>query len=84
MVKNHLDYEEVYQEYLMYADFMRPFVTDTSLLLNQAAEAEDKILFEGAQGSLLCLDHGTYPYVTSSSPTAASVPLNTGLSSMAH
>lgn len=74
-----LDYEEIYQEYQIYADFMRPFVTDTSLLLNQAAEAEDKILFEGAQGSLLCLDHGTYPYVTSSSPTAASVPLNTGL-----
>lgn len=74
-----LDYEEIYQEYQIYADFMRPFVTDTSLLLNQATEAEDKILFEGAQGSLLCLDHGTYPYVTSSSPTAASVPLNTGL-----
>ena len=40
------------------------------------------VLFEGAQGALLCLDHGTYPYVTSSSPTAASVPLNTGISPM--
>src|SRR5690606_24214570 len=62
----------------VYADKMKPYVTDTSYLLNELV-AGHKILFEGAQGVMLCLDHGTYPYVTSSSPTAASVPLNTGL-----
>ncbi len=71
--------EEVYEEYLKYASVMAPYVKDTSVLLNQAIDDNKKILFEGAQGVLLCLDHGTYPYVTSSSPTAASVPLNTGI-----
>jgi adenylosuccinate synthase len=58
---------------------MKPYVKDTSVHLNQLIEQDKKILFEGAQGVLLCLDHGTYPYVTSSSPTASSVPLNTGI-----
>ena len=58
---------------------MAPYVTDTSYYLNQAIDSNKKILFEGAQGVMLCLDHGTYPYVTSSSPTASSVPLNTGI-----
>ena len=58
---------------------MRPYVKDTSYLLNQYIDEDKKILFEGAQGVMLCLDHGTYPYVTSSSPTAASVPVNTGI-----
>ena len=54
-------------------------IADTSLFLNQALEEGKKILFEGAQGTMLCLDHGTYPYVTSSSPTAASIPLGVGM-----
>lgn len=74
-----LSYQEVLKEYQAYADQMRPFVKDTSVYLNEAIEEDKLILFEGAQGVLLCLDHGTYPYVTSSSPTAASVPLNTGI-----
>jgi adenylosuccinate synthase len=74
-----LDFETVYNDYLNYAKVMKPFVKDTSIVLNQAIEDNKKILFEGAQGVLLCLDHGTYPYVTSSSPTASSVPLNTGI-----
>lgn len=71
--------EDVYGEYLQYAKIMAPYVKDTSVLLNEAIEADKNILFEGAQGVLLCLDHGTYPYVTSSSPTASSVPLNAGI-----
>lgn len=74
-----LSFEEIYQEYLPYAKHMAPFVCDTSVVLNQYIEEDKKILFEGAQGVLLCIDHGTYPYVTSSSPTASSVPQNTGI-----
>lgn len=74
-----LDFDSIYNEYSKYAKVMAPYVTDTSLYLNQAILADQKILFEGAQGVLLCLDHGTYPFVTSSSPTASSVPLNTGI-----
>jgi len=79
MGKGSLDFNTLYETYKGYADLMRPYVTDTSYALNQFVEEDKKILFEGAQGVMLCLDHGTYPYVTSSSPTASSVPLNTGL-----
>ena len=78
--KPEMDIEAVFQEYSEYAKVLKPFVTDTSLLLNKAFNNDKKVLFEGAQGALLCTDHGTYPFVTSSSPTAASVPLNTGVS----
>jgi adenylosuccinate synthase len=74
-----LSYKDILKEYQEYANQIRSYVKDTSVFLNEAIEADQKILFEGAQGVLLCLDHGTYPYVTSSSPTAASVPLNTGI-----
>ncbi len=74
-----LNFDELYTEYLTYAEVMAPYVSDTSVYLNQAIEENKNILFEGAQGVLLCLDHGTYPFVTSSSPTASSVPLNTGI-----
>jgi adenylosuccinate synthase len=73
------DYDAILKTSLEQAEIIRPYVTDTSQLLNTFASQDKTILFEGAQGSLLCLDHGTYPYVTSSSPTAASVPLATGL-----
>jgi len=76
---NALDFDQIYLEYKEYAKRLAPYVKDTSQFLNQAIESDQIILFEGAQGVLLCLDHGTYPYVTSSSPTAASVPLNTGI-----
>lgn len=71
--------DEIYNEYVSYAKLLAPYVKDTSVYLNQLIEDNKKILFEGAQGVLLCLDHGTYPYVTSSSPTASSVPVNTGI-----
>lgn len=71
---------EVFNEYKKYSEQLKQYVEDTGLLLNRMLDEGKKVLFEGAQGALLCLDHGTYPYVTSSSPTAASVPLNTGIS----
>ena len=71
--------DDIYNEYVEYGKKIKPFVTDTSLLLEEEVEKGSKILFEGAQGVMLCLDHGTYPYVTSSSPTGASVPLNAGI-----
>ncbi len=78
--KSKMRINEIFEEYKEYSKIIKPFVTDTSILLNNKFANNENILFEGAQGSLLCLDHGTYPYVTSSSPTAAAVPLNTGIS----
>lgn len=73
------DYDSLLKEYSEYAERIRPYVCDTSVLLNEEIEKHSKILFEGAQGVMLCLDHGTYPYVTSSSPTGSSVSLNVGI-----
>lgn len=78
--KEEMSVDTIFNEYKVYANILRPLVTDTSILLNKKLENDEKVLFEGAQGALLCIDNGTYPYVTSSSPTAASVPLNTGIS----
>ena len=61
------------------ADRLRSFVTDTSVLVNDAIDAGQKVLFEGAQGTLLDVDHGTYPFVTSSSPTAGGAFTGTGV-----
>lgn len=66
-------------EYLGYADRLLPYVTDTSLLVWEALQAEDTVLFEGAQGTLLDVDHGTYPFVTSSNPTAGGALIGTGI-----
>ena len=74
-----LKFDDIYNEYVEYGKKLKKFVCDTSLLLEEEIEKGSKILFEGAQGVMLCLDHGTYPYVTSSSPTGASVPLNAGI-----
>ena len=74
-----LNFDDIYNEYVEYGKKLSKFVCDTSLLLEEEIEKGSKILFEGAQGVMLCLDHGTYPYVTSSSPTGASVPLNAGI-----
>lgn len=72
-------FDEIYNEYSKYAEEIAPYVCDTALLLEEEIKKGSKVLFEGAQGVMLCLDHGTYPYVTSSSPTGASVPLNCGV-----
>lgn len=73
------DAREILARYKPYQKLLKPFVKDTSLFLNHRINANKNVLFEGAQGVLLCLDHGTYPFVTSSSPTAAAVPLSTGI-----
>ena len=65
------DAEEVQHTYEGYAQRLRPYIADTSLLVDRALRNGDNVLFEGAQGTLLDLDHGTYPFVTSSSPIAA-------------
>ncbi|MBD5223513.1 MAG: adenylosuccinate synthase [Bacteroides sp.] len=76
-----LEVESVYNEYMALAEKLGPMITDTSRMVNDALRTADKrILFEGAQGMMLCIDHGTYPFVTSSSPSAASVPVGAGIS----
>lgn len=77
--EEELDFDSIYNEYVEYGKRIKPFVCDTSLLLEEEIEAGHKVLFEGAQGVMLCIEHGTYPYVTSSSPTGASVPVNSGV-----
>jgi adenylosuccinate synthase len=74
-----LDIEEIYEEYLVYADQIHEFVTDTSLLIWEAIRDEKIVLFEGAQGTLLDIDHGTYPFVTSSNPTAGGAITGSGI-----
>ncbi len=77
--KPEFDADEMFNYLMSYKERLAKFVTDTSVLLNECVEKNEKMLFEGAQGVMLCLDHGTYPMVTSSSPTAASVSINTGI-----
>ncbi|ARV58613.1 adenylosuccinate synthase [Nostocales cyanobacterium HT-58-2] len=74
-----LDPKQVIDEYLGYAERLRPYVVDTSLKIYDAVQKRRNILFEGAQGTLLDLDHGTYPYVTSSNPVAGGACVGTGL-----
>ncbi len=74
-----LDPQEVFEEYREYAGAIEPFVTDTGLLLHEAVSRGSKILLEGAQGTMLDIDHGTYPYVTSSSPTAGGACIGSGV-----
>ena len=74
-----LDKEKVIAEYLKYAEFLRPFVVDSSLKIYEAVKEKKNILFEGAQGTLLDLDHGTYPYVTSSNPIAGGACVGAGV-----
>jgi adenylosuccinate synthase len=74
-----LDPEAVIKEYLGYAERLRSYVIDSSLKIYDAIEKRKNILFEGAQGTLLDLDHGTYPYVTSSSPIAGGACVGAGI-----
>lgn len=73
------DFEEMYQKYLEYAEKIKPFVTDTTVLLYDLIKSGKKVLFEGAQGTLLDLDLGTYPYVTASHPIAGGVTVGAGI-----
>ncbi|HEY2074403.1 MAG TPA: adenylosuccinate synthase [Gaiellaceae bacterium] len=73
------DLEEVASRYEVYAQRLRPHIADTSLIVDEALRAGKDVLFEGAQATLLDLDHGTYPFVTSSNPTAAGAAIGTGI-----
>jgi len=74
-----LDPHKMYVEYAAAAEKIRPFVCDTAALLNHAIAAGDSVVFEGAQGSMLDIDHGTYPFVTSSSATSGGATIGTGV-----
>lgn len=74
-----LDPEAVVAEYLGYAERLRPHIVNTSVKIYDAVRRRRNILFEGAQGTLLDLDHGTYPYVTSSNPIAGGACIGTGI-----
>ncbi len=74
-----LDVESILQDYLGYAEKLRHYVTDTSVVLNEAIDEGRRVLFEGAQGVMLDIDHGTYPYVTSSNPSAGGVCIGSGV-----
>jgi adenylosuccinate synthase len=74
-----LDSGEIVREYLAYAERLRPYVCDTTELLLSAAEGGKRLLFEGAQGALLDVDHGTYPFVTSSNSSGAGISSGSGV-----
>ena len=74
-----LDADVIIKELLALAELLRAFVTDTSVVLNDAIDANKKVLFEGAQGVMLDIDQGTYPYVTSSNPSAGGVCIGSGV-----
>lgn len=74
-----VNYDEILEEYLGYAERLRPYVVDTTTLLNEALADDSKILFEGAQATMLDIDHGTYPFVTSSSPIAGGACVGAGV-----
>jgi len=71
--------EQVVEEYLGYADQIKDYVADTTLVLNQALDDNKVVLLEGGQGTLLDVDHGTYPFVTSSNPTAGGACTGSGI-----
>lgn len=74
-----LDPKEVIEQYQIYAERLRPHVVDASLMIDEAIKKRRNILFEGAQGTLLDLDHGTYPYVTSSNPVSGGACIGAGV-----
>ncbi|MCL2606121.1 MAG: adenylosuccinate synthase [Coriobacteriia bacterium] len=71
--------DQIAEEYMEYAQRLKPYIDDISPLLNRALDADEWVLFEGAQGTLLDVDHGTYPFVTSSNPTAGGATVGTGV-----
>lgn len=74
-----LDAEKIAAQYLDYARILAPYITDTSMLIYQALQRNGRVLAEGAQGTLLDLDYGTYPFVTSSHPTAPGALVGLGI-----
>jgi adenylosuccinate synthase len=77
--RDPLNYDEIYQTYMGYREKLWPFLTDIHQLIRESLEKDERILCEGAQGTMLDLDHGTYPFVTSSSSTAGGACIGLGL-----
>ena len=73
------DVDALFDEYMSYAERIRPYVTETSVVLDEAISRGEDVLFEGAQATMLDLDQGTYPYVTSSNPVAGGVCIGAGV-----
>ena len=80
LFKKRYGNEEFYQQYKGYANELKPYVKDTAAIINNALNKNQKIIFEGAQGTLLDIDHGTYPFVTSSTATAGGACTGLGIS----
>ncbi len=74
-----LEFESIFEEYCGYADRLRPYVCDTGALVSRLIAEDRKVLFEGAQAAMLDLSHGTYPFVTSSHPTAGAACVGLGI-----
>ncbi|UEX90124.1 adenylosuccinate synthase [Staphylococcus ratti] len=72
-------FDEIFETYYAAGQRLAPYVTDTAKVLDDAFVADEKVLFEGAQGVMLDIDHGTYPFVTSSNPVAGNVTVGTGV-----
>ncbi len=73
------EFDEIFAEYNEIAKQIKKYVYDTSILLENEIKKGSKVVFEGAQGIMLDIEHGTFPYVTSSSPTSTSIPINCGI-----
>lgn len=74
-----ITFEDIFEEYYQYGQEIKQYVTDTSVILNEALDAGKNVLFEGAQGVMLDIDQGTYPFVTSSNPVAGGVTIGSGV-----
>jgi adenylosuccinate synthase len=77
--RRDIDHGKVLEEYLAYAERLNPFIADTSLILSKALDENKVVLLEGGQGTQLDIDHGTYPFVTSSSPTSGGACAGSGI-----
>src|SRR5207247_4192161 len=78
-IHEHMDFAGIRAQYEAYAERLRPMVCDTSRLINDAMTQGKSVMFEGAQATMLDIDHGTYPFVTSSSATAGGAATGTGV-----
>ncbi len=76
---NIFDYDQILEEYLMFGEILKEYIKDTTLFLSESLKNGKKLLFEGAQGTLLDIDYGTYPFVTSSNASVGGVCTGTGI-----
>ncbi len=77
--KAPLDFDDIAQQYLEYGELLKPFITDTELMIDKTLGNNGLVILEGSQGTMLDIDYGTYPYVTSSNPTSGGGPAGAGI-----